>query len=85
MSFIDNIKESLGLVSIGEPLYRAVIFGENSVYIENVKGIISYSKDRIEVLLKSGTLIIVGENLVVKKYCGGDLAICGKVKNLTKT
>ncbi len=84
MGFIENIKESLGENVPNEPLYRAVIFGENSAYIENVRGILSFSNESLTLSLKSGTLEIFGEKLYIKKYCGGDIIVCGKILRLER-
>ena len=84
MGFIDSIKESLGREIPSEPSYRAVLFGENSAYIENVSAIISYSKEKIVLGLKRGSLEINGENLYVKQYTEKDILICGKIVGVEK-
>lgn len=78
MGFIDNIIECLG----GEEFpkchnFRAVMFGDRAVYIENVTGIISYEKQEISLSIKNGRLTVKGDDLYVKKYCQGDVVICG--------
>ena len=49
------------------------------MYMENVRCIVSYSPECLIVSLKRGGLKIEGENLYVKKFCGGDVAVCGKI------
>lgn len=86
MGFMENIAESLGLKDIGaERCFRAVLIGEESCYLENVASVKSYSPDKIELYLKKGGLKITGENLFIKKFCAGDLAVCGKIKAIEKT
>ena len=86
MSFIDNIKECFCSAEFPkEPLFRAVLFGEKAGYFENVCGIVSYSAEQIVLCLKRGTLTIKGEELFVKKYCAGDVMICGKIKAIERT
>ncbi|MBE5756571.1 MAG: hypothetical protein E7342_02110 [Clostridiales bacterium] len=81
MSFIENITAKLGLDLGLAPLpYRAIIFGELGVYIENVKSIKSFSPLEVSILLKKGELVIKGENLSIKNYTGFDLYVLGKVK-----
>lgn len=80
MSFIDNIKSELK-ENFLPCNYRAIILGNNSIYIENVKGIKSYSASVIELYIGGGILEIKGESLSVSKYCLGDLVICGKLKS----
>lgn len=84
MSFIDCIKERLGSEIPCEPLYRAVLFGENCAYIENVLGIINLSSTNITLGLKKGSLEIIGENLYVKQYSNRDALICGKIVGVTR-
>lgn len=85
MGFIDNIKQSFGLGELpAEPLFKAVIYGESAVYLQNVGSIKSYSPEKIELRLKKGGLIITGEKLFVKKYCAGDLVVCGKINSLSR-
>lgn len=80
MGFIENIFESFGLESPPkEPIFRAVLFGESAGYFENVSGIKSFTDTEIEIYLKKGGVKIRGENLYVKKFCSGDLVICGKI------
>jgi sporulation protein YqfC len=80
MSFIEDIK---GCFSPDEmptsPTFRAVLFGDNAAYFENVKTIISYQRNEILLALTRGRLKVKGENLYVKKYCAGDVAVCGKI------
>ena len=79
MGFIDNIKQSLGADLPIEPIYRAVIFGENCAYFENVKTIVSYDENLIILALKKGGLEVSGEKLYIKRYSGSDLIVCGKI------
>ena len=84
MSFIQDTKQAMGLLQLHEPCFRAVLFGEECAYFENVNSIKSFSQNKIEITLKKGQLKLEGENLFIKKYCGGDLVVCGKIKSLLK-
>ena len=85
MGFIENIKECIGIdTTTVNPVYRAVIFGDKAVYLEGVKHIASYTKQEIVLSLKHGSVKIVGEQLYVKKYCEGDIVVCGKILGLTR-
>ena len=80
MSFFNEIINAISSDTPFEPMFKATICGDNAVYIQGVKSIKSYDNDRIEVCLKNGSFVIVGENLTVKKYVLGDLVVCGKIK-----
>lgn len=84
MGLIENIKENFTDAFGVEPLFKAVMFGDKAVYLEGVSDIKSYSLDKVEVKLKTGEVVIKGENLSIEKYCVGDLAVCGKIKSLER-
>ena len=80
MSFIEEIKGCFEEWEIPkEPLFRAVLFGESAGYFENVSGLRSYSPCEIIFNLKKGGIRVTGENLYLKKYCMGDVVVCGKI------
>ena len=85
MGFIDCIKGCFndGEIPI-EPIYRAVIFGEGAVFIENVRAICYFNEQEILLSLKRGALKIWGCGLYVKKYQAGDVVICGKIKGIER-
>ena len=86
MGFIDNIIECFGGTELPlEPEFRAVIFGGSAVYVENVTGIISYEKEQILLGVKKGSIKVYGKDLYIKKYCLGDVVICGKISGIEKT
>lgn len=85
MSFIDNIKECFSSYELPkEPIFRAVLFGENAAYFENVSGISCYSSEQITLNLRRGGLKITGEELYIKKFCMGDIIICGKIRTIER-
>ena len=84
MGFIEEVKSCFGLEYLGEPIYRGVLFGDSGIYLENVKGIVGYSKEVIEVLLRRGGLKVKGKDLYLKKYCGGDLVIVGTILGIER-
>lgn len=85
MSFIENILESLGLnEEIKEQQSKITLIGDVAGYFENVKSIKKYSKEEIIILLKREVITVGGEGLYIKKYCEGDLAVCGKIKSIIR-
>lgn len=80
MGFINEIKACFTPDELPkEPVYRAVLFGDGAGYFENVICIQRYSPEEIHLLLKKGGLLIKGEKLYIKKYCAGDVVVCGKI------
>ena len=85
MSFIDEIKRCFSSEEIPcEPIYRLVAFGDRAIYIENVRSIVAYSTEEIILGLKKGGLKITGECMYIKKFCGGDVSICGKINKIER-
>lgn len=85
MGFIENIKNCIGVEQLPkEQLFRAVIFGESAVYFENVKGLYKYTPEEILLTLRKGFVSVKGENLYIKKFCSGDVVVCGKIKGVER-
>ncbi len=85
MGFIDSIKDCFCQNELPvECSYRAVLFGESAGYFENVKGIVSYEKEQVILSLKNGGIKVSGKDLYIKKYCLGDVVICGKILSVER-
>ena len=61
--------------------YSIVVGGGG--YFENVKAVGDFSPQKILVYFPKHGLEIEGENLAIKKYCEGDLELCGKIYKIT--
>lgn len=85
MSFIDDIKNCFTADELPkEPIFRAVLFGDSAAYFENVLTIANYAPEQITLSLKRGGIVISGVGLYVKKYCAGDVVICGKINSIQR-
>lgn len=85
MGFIEDIKNCFSSSELPiEPVFRAVMFGDCALYLENVRSIIKYTTEEISVSLKKGGLNVNGNGLYVKKYCAGDLVVCGNIKSIER-
>lgn len=85
MGLIDEINNCFCQNELpNNPSFRAVLIGECAGYFENVKSIVSFTNQEIILALKNGALKISGSCLYIKKYCLGDVVICGKIKSLEK-
>ncbi len=82
MSFIEEIKNMLG---IEEDFFKVLLIGEGAMYVEGVKSVVKFSSEEIILRLKKGEIKILGKEMFIKKYCGGDLAICGKIISFTRS
>lgn len=84
MSLIEEIKGNFNFDEIVCP-YKLTLFADNKVYIEGVKNIKVYEREKIILTVKNGELTISGKNLEFIKFCLGDVAICGKIDQISKT
>ena len=85
MGFIDSIKNCFSQEELPkEPVFRAVLFGDTACYFENVCCIVRYDVEEIVLGLKKGGISIRGQGLYLKKYCAGDVVVCGKIKSVER-
>ena len=80
MTFLEDALSLLGLKQELTPYpYRITLFGKCGGIVEGVKTIETYSETRIEVLVKSAKLVIVGDRLKIKTYDQSQIVIIGKI------
>ena len=85
MNLLENIVDMLGLKDFAYGNgFTLIIINENSAYIQGVKRIEGYTSEKIAVVTKKCKLTVYGKNLCVKKFCMGDMAICGKIEKTEK-
>ena len=67
--------------SLGElfHLSRCCVLLGGGGYFEGVKGVSEFSKDKLVLALKDGTLELLGKDFTIAKYCDGDLEIAGEI------
>ena len=83
MNFLDNILESLGLTSFSESSEKkAVILGDSAVYFTGVTSIYAYDEESVSLCQKKRKISVLGKNLYLKKFCEGDVVVCGKISKI---
>lgn len=78
-----NIVESLELPR--DIVYGAVIItamGRGQVLIENYKGIIDYTREKIRLQTKNCQVSVVGKQLVVEYYTNEEMKITGFIEGI---
>ncbi|MDF2548153.1 sporulation protein YqfC [Anaerosolibacter sp.] len=63
-------------------LPRITMIGNLQIYIENHKGILEYSNQRIRIHTKNGTLRIIGKNLQIKTIITEEMIITGMIEQI---
>jgi len=63
-------------------LCRITITGRIAVFIENHKGIMEYTSDRVKINTGNGLLIIKGEGLVLKTIIVDEITVEGKINSI---
>ncbi|SET41362.1 sporulation protein YqfC [Natronincola peptidivorans] len=58
---------------------KITMVGNLQIYIENHKGIIEYTNNRIRISTKSGVLRILGKNLLLKNIVLEEIVIVGEI------
>lgn len=84
MKFIREILSQLSAGADTSFLFQFYIAEGCGGYFQNVKGVERLSSEEITLLFKTGALVVGGENLVVKKYCDGDMLIEGNIVRVEK-
>ena len=80
MTFLEDALSLLGLKQELTPYpYRITVLGRCGGIVEGVKSIGLYSENRIEILVKGTTLVIVGDKLKIKTYDQSQVVIVGKI------
>ncbi|MBB6448831.1 sporulation protein YqfC [Geomicrobium halophilum] len=68
-------------VTMGVP--RVTMIGHLHVYIENHRGILSFSHQRVHLRLAEGELEVTGENLIIKAILPEELILEGTIQQVT--
>lgn len=77
MKTMDNIPKD---VILGVPIL--MLTGNFELVLENIKGIIEYSKEIIKFKIKNGELIISGNHLEIVHYKNTDIKIIGHINHI---
>ena len=63
-------------------LPRITLVGNLQLYIENHRGLIEYSNQRIRIYTKNGIIRIIGKNLVIKTVIKEEIIIVGLIEHI---
>lgn len=63
-------------------LPRITMIGQIHIYIENHRGLLSFSDEEIRLLLKQGQMIVKGKNLVIKTILPEEILLEGKIEKV---
>ena len=66
----------------GMALARCLLIPSGGGYFEGVKAVGDFSPERIVLYFPRESAEIEGENLIIKKYCEGDLELGGSVRSV---
>ena len=64
-------------------LPRITMIGQLHIYIENHKGLLSFSETEIRVLLENGQLQIKGKGFVIKAILPEEILLEGRISQVT--
>lgn len=63
-------------------LPRIVITGSIALFIENHRGIVEYTPDKVRLNMGEGALIVKGEDLLIKSLIADEATIEGRIKSI---
>ncbi|HZG60562.1 MAG TPA: sporulation protein YqfC [Anoxybacillus sp.] len=63
-------------------LPRITMIGQIHIYIENHRGLLSFSDKEIRLLLKQGQLLVKGESFVIKTILPEEILLEGKISQV---
>ncbi|MDI9475478.1 MAG: sporulation protein YqfC [Natronincolaceae bacterium] len=63
-------------------LPKIIMIGNLQIYVENHKGILEYTDNRIRINTKSGILCIMGKNLMLKNIVIEEIIIVGEINQV---
>lgn len=58
------------------------VTGINSLSVENLKGIVEYNQNVIQIKSKVGLIEIIGKNLYIDSFCGDEMWVSGRVTEI---
>ncbi|KAB2333912.1 sporulation protein YqfC [Cytobacillus gottheilii] len=64
-------------------LPRITMIGQIHIYIENHRGLLSFSDKEIRLLLKQGQLLVKGKAFVIKTIMPEEIMLEGKIDQVT--
>jgi len=64
-------------------LPRITMIGQLHIYIENHKGLLTFTDKELRLLLKQGQLLIKGEQFVIKTILPEEILLEGKIDQVT--
>ena len=62
---------------------KVTVISDDSVLIENHKGIIEYTSEEIRVRLRKKQLEVCGANLIIEYLTGANISIQGKIHSVS--
>ena len=82
MGFCENIINVISKTGVIPPTFKITWCGKVGAYIEGAVNILGIKQDEILIAVKSGSLTIKGENLVISSCNDEDIVISGKILDI---
>lgn len=79
--FFESLKKEFKLSKEHFGKFHLVLVSRNFLYLEGHKGLLKLSQENITFKVKSGVVVILGQNLMIKELTPTTAAITGKIVN----
>ncbi|MBS4030187.1 MAG: sporulation protein YqfC [Clostridiales bacterium] len=63
-------------------LPRLTVIGNLQCYLENHRGVIQYTTEKVRLAVNGGEIIIHGENLVIRYMANDEIAVDGNISKV---
>ncbi len=84
--FTDRFIDTFGLpAEVILKLPIVMMIGGKSLILENHRGILEYSRERIRLRLAKGELALIGHNLIIQSISNEEIQIKGEITGLSFT
>ena len=79
----DNLVKAAGIpedLAYGEPV--VTVTGRRRAVIQNYRGILLYTGDKLVLRTSRGTITVCGRGLKILSYCGDEMEVAGWISNI---
>ncbi len=83
--FAEKVSEAAGVppeLAVGAP--KVTMQGNNDILIENHKGIIEYTGEKVRIRVQNGVIAVEGSRLVLDEMKSDSVSISGNIHNIMK-
>ena len=82
INIVDKIVRSMDVPEVASTISKVTLISDDSVFIENHRGVSEYTSEEIRVRLNKKQLEVSGTDLTIEYLTGENLSIQGKIHSV---